>query len=138
MSSGIYLFSVRIPEDVGKTMFRIIPLIIFTVISFGVHKPVAVAQPTAMEHGLTAIAGVKVGHYTLETRPTGCTVILTEGGATATVDVRGASPGTRETALLDPVNTVQEVHAIVLSGGSAFGLAAADGLGAVERVFYHR
>ena len=79
-------------------------------------------------NGLTAIAGIEVGHHTLDARPTGCTVVLTRGGATAAVDVRGASPGTRETALLDPVNSIQQVHAIVLSGGSAFGLAAADGV----------
>ena len=78
--------------------------------------------------GLTAIAGIEVGQHTLDARPTGCTVVLTEGGATAAVDVRGASPGTRETALLDPINSIQQVHAIVLSGGSAFGLAAADGV----------
>lgn len=77
--------------------------------------------------GLTAVEGIKVGHFTLDERPTGCTVILTEGGAVGAVDVRGGAPGTRETDLLDPVNTVQEVHGIVLSGGSAFGLAAAHG-----------
>src|SRR6266581_4581087 len=77
--------------------------------------------------GLTAVAGLKVGHHTLTTRPTGCTVILTEAGAVAGVDVRGGAPGTRETDLLDPVNTVQKVHAVVLSGGSAFGLEAASG-----------
>jgi len=76
---------------------------------------------------LTAVEGIKVGHHTLTTRPTGCTVIIAEAGAVAGVDVRGAAPGTRETDLLNPVNTVQQVHAIVLSGGSAFGLAAADG-----------
>ena len=78
--------------------------------------------------GLTAIAGIEVGHHTLAARPTGCTVVLTEAGAAAAVDVRGASPGTRETALLHPQNSVQQVHAVVLSGGSAFGLAAADGV----------
>ena len=78
--------------------------------------------------GLTAIAGIEVGHHTLDERPTGCTVILTVGGAVAGVDVRGGAPGTRETALLDPVNTVQEIHAVVLSGGSAFGLDAASGV----------
>jgi L-aminopeptidase/D-esterase-like protein len=76
---------------------------------------------------LTAVPGLKVGHFTLTTRPTGCTVILAEGGAVAGVDVRGAAPGTRETDLLNPVNTVERVHAIVLSGGSAFGLDAASG-----------
>ena len=66
--------------------------------------------------GLTAVKGLKVGHYTLAARPTGCTVILAEKGAVAGVDVRGAAPGTRETNLLDPVNTVQMVHGILLSG----------------------
>jgi L-aminopeptidase/D-esterase-like protein len=64
----------------------------------------------------------QVGHHTLTERPTGCTVILAEAGATAGVDVRGSAPGTRETDLLNPINTVQMVHAVVLSGGSAFGL----------------
>jgi L-aminopeptidase/D-esterase-like protein len=79
-------------------------------------------------NGLTAVAGLKVGHHTLTERPTGCTVILAEGGATAGVDVRGGAPGTRETDLLDPSNTVAQVHAIVLSGGSAFGLDSATGV----------
>jgi L-aminopeptidase/D-esterase-like protein len=77
---------------------------------------------------LTAVQGVKVGQVTLAARPTGCTVILTEGGAVAGVDVRGAAPGTRETDLLDPVNMVPVVHGIVLAGGSAFGLDAATGV----------
>ena len=80
------------------------------------------------DQGLTAVAGVTVGHHTLGERPTGCTVILVEAGAVAGVDVRGGAPGTRETDLLDPAKTVQEVHAIVLSGGSAFGLDAASGV----------
>jgi len=77
---------------------------------------------------LTAVAGIKVGHHTLTERPTGCTVILAEAGATAGVDVRGAAPATRETDLLNPVDIVQQVHAIVLSGGSAFGLDSASGV----------
>ena len=76
---------------------------------------------------LTGIAGIRVGHHTLSARPTGCTVVLVEAGAVAGVDVRGSAPGTRETDLLNPTNLVQQVHAIVLSGGSAFGLSAADG-----------
>ncbi len=94
----------------------------------GVAVAVAAVPPTAATRGITAIEGIKVGHYTLAARPTGCTVILTEAGAVATVDVRGSAPGTRETALLDPTHTVQQVHAVVLAGGSAFGLAAADGV----------
>ncbi|MFO7693989.1 MAG: P1 family peptidase [Vicinamibacterales bacterium] len=83
---------------------------------------------TASESGLTAVAGLKVGQQTLEARPTGCTIVLAEGGAVAGVDVRGAAPGTRETDLLNPLNLVDRVHAIVLSGGSAFGLDAASGV----------
>ena len=78
--------------------------------------------------GLTAVTGIKVGHHTLSERPTGCTVVLVEGGAVAGVDVRGSAPGTRETDLLNPINMVEQVHAIVLSGGSAFGLDAASGV----------
>ena len=77
---------------------------------------------------LTLVPGIKVGHHTLNERPTGCTVILAEAGATAGVDVRGAAPATRETDLLDPVNSVQQVHAIVLAGGSAFGLDSGAGV----------
>jgi L-aminopeptidase/D-esterase-like protein len=78
--------------------------------------------------GLTDVTGLKVGHFTDSRRPTGCTVVLAEAGAVCGVDVRGGAPGTRETDLLDPVNTVQQVHALVLSGGSAFGLESATGV----------
>src|SRR5262245_29826678 len=76
---------------------------------------------------ITDVAGIKAGHFTDARRPTGCTVILCDGGAVGGVDVRGAAPGTRETDLLNPINTVQQVHAVVLSGGSAFGLDTATG-----------
>jgi len=78
--------------------------------------------------GITDVQGVKVGHFTESRRPTGCTVLLFEKGATAGVDVRGGEPGTRETDLLNPVNTVQQVQAIFLAGGSAFGLDVASGV----------
>lgn len=77
---------------------------------------------------LTSIGGLAVGHFTDPRRPTGCTVVLCEGGAVCGVDVRGAAPGTRETELLSPINSVERVHAIVLAGGSAFGLDAAGGV----------
>ena len=77
---------------------------------------------------LTDVPGLKVGHWTSDRRPTGCTVVLAEAGAVAGVDIRGGGPGTRETDLLQPERTVEKIHAIVLSGGSAFGLAAADGV----------
>jgi len=76
---------------------------------------------------ITDVPGILVGHHTLDERPTGCTVVIAMEGATGGVDVRGGAPGTRETALLDPVNTIQKLHAVVLSGGSAFGLDAATG-----------
>ena len=76
---------------------------------------------------ITDIAGLKVGHFTDSRRPTGCSVVLCEQGAVCGVDVRGAAPGTRETDLLDPQNVIEHVHAVLLCGGSAFGLAAADG-----------
>ncbi len=82
----------------------------------------------AASKGLTAVPGLKVGHDTLAERPTGCTVVLAPEGTTGSVDVRGGAPGTRETDLLDPVNTVEIVNAVVLAGGSAFGLDAASGV----------
>jgi L-aminopeptidase/D-esterase-like protein len=80
-------------------------------------------------NALTDVPGLRVGHAQVEGGLSGTTVVLAPPeGAVAGVDVRGAAPGTRETDLLDPRNTVQRVHALVLSGGSAFGLAAADGV----------
>lgn len=76
---------------------------------------------------ITDVSGIEVGHAQDIDAGTGCTAILCRQGAVAGVDVRGAAPGTRETDLFRPSNLVQEVHAIMLSGGSAFGLAAADG-----------
>jgi L-aminopeptidase/D-esterase-like protein len=81
-----------------------------------------------MFDAITDVAGIKVGHYTDLAAATGCTVILCEHGASAGVDVRGSAPGTRETALLNPVCLVEQVHAILLSGGSAYGLNAATGV----------
>jgi L-aminopeptidase/D-esterase-like protein len=85
-------------------------------------------QMTRDKGSITDVAGVKVGHYTDSRRPTGCTVVLVEDGAVAGVDVRGGAPGTRETDLLNPENLVEKVYAVLLSGGSAFGLDAASGV----------
>lgn len=76
---------------------------------------------------ITAVRGIEVGHAQDDQALTGCTVILCRKGAVAGVDVRGGAPGTRETDLLQPVNLVQKVHAVMLAGGSAFGLDAASG-----------
>ena len=76
---------------------------------------------------ITDVRGIEVGHCTDARRPTGCTVVLAREGAVAGVDVRGAAPGTRETDLLSPTNLVDRVHAVMLSGGSAWGLDAASG-----------
>lgn len=80
------------------------------------------------EGSLLDVGHLRVGHFTDARRPTGCTVILFDKAAVTGVDVRGAAPGTRETDLLQPTNTVQQVNAILLSGGSAFGLDAATGV----------
>ena len=79
-------------------------------------------------NSLTSLQGILVGHYTDDKRPTGCTVVLCPDGAVAGVDVRGAAPGTRDTDALSPSNTVQEVHGVLLTGGSAYGLDAAGGV----------
>ncbi len=85
-------------------------------------------QQTARTPSLTDVKGILVGHYTLKERPTGCTVITSASAFAAGVDVRGGAPGTRETDLLKSENTVDRVNAILLSGGSAFGLDAAGGV----------
>jgi L-aminopeptidase/D-esterase-like protein len=87
------------------------------------------ATPAHANLTLTAVGGIRVGHYTLAERPTGCTVVLVDGaGAVGGVSQRGGAPGTRETDVLNPLNTVATVNAITLAGGSAFGLDAASGV----------
>lgn len=81
-----------------------------------------------MYNNILDVKGLKVGQAQNEEALTGCTVVICEEGAACGVDVRGAAPGTRETDLLDPVNTIQKVHAVVLSGGSAFGLESTCGV----------
>ena len=81
-----------------------------------------------MNQTITAVTGLVAGHHTDLEHATGCTVFLCREGAVGGVDVRGGSPGTRETDLLRPVHRVDQVHAVVLSGGSAFGLDAASGV----------
>src|SRR5574341_155302 len=81
-----------------------------------------------LKNTITDVHGIEVGHAQNDEALTGCTVILCRKGAVAGVDVRGSAPGTRETDLLNPINLVEKVHAIVLAGGSAFGLDAATGV----------
>src|SRR5438132_11061466 len=81
-----------------------------------------------MHNDITDIPGIRVGHDTNLEAGTGCTVILCETPAVGGVDVRGGAPATRETDLLHPLYMVQEVHAVVLNGGSAYGLDAASGV----------
>jgi len=92
------------------------------------ERPGGRKPPLQSEGFITDVQGIKIGHFTDSRRPTGCTVVLYEQGAVAGVDVRGSAPGTRETDLLKPTNLVDKVHAIVLSGGSAFGLETATGV----------
>src|SRR5688500_10827644 len=81
-----------------------------------------------LKNAITDVRGIEVGHAQDDEALTGCTVILCRKGAVAGVDVRGGAPGTRETDLLNPINLVQKIHALVLAGGSAFGLDAATGV----------
>ena len=81
-----------------------------------------------MHDDITDIPGIRVGHYTNLEAATGCTVILCDTPATGGVDVRGGAPATRETDLLHPFNLVEEVNAVVLTGGSAYGLDSASGV----------
>ena len=78
--------------------------------------------------GITLVEGIRVGHFTYPNAPTGCTVVIADGGVIGGVDVRGGAPGTVETDLLDPVNTVERVDAVFIAGGSAFGLDARRGV----------
>jgi L-aminopeptidase/D-esterase-like protein len=111
------LFAVRGP------LFAPLLLVAVVLMTCDLHS-----QAQSASKGLTDVDGLKVGQYTLKERLTGCTVVIAEKGATAGVDVRGSAPGTRETDLLSPTATVDRVHAIVLSGGSAFGLESATGV----------
>jgi len=115
-------------------MARTLPVIALALLSAATLAAMQRAQAPAAApasgalKGLTAVDGLKVGHFTLSERPTGCTVVLVEGtGATGGVSQRGGAPGSRETDLLDPLNMVDRVNGIVLSGGSAYGLDAAQG-----------
>ncbi|MCB0117731.1 MAG: P1 family peptidase [Anaerolineales bacterium] len=83
---------------------------------------------TKLNNSITDVPGIEVGHAQNMDALTGCTVVLSLKGAVAGVDVRGGAPGTRETDLLNPGNMVQKVHAVMLAGGSAFGLDAASGV----------
>ncbi|HXT69779.1 MAG TPA: P1 family peptidase [Vicinamibacterales bacterium] len=92
------------------------------------HTSAPATQAAPAVNNVTAVPGITVGHFTLSERPTGCTVILAANGATGAVDVRGGAPGTVETDLLAPDNTVERVNAVFLSGGSAHGLAVRTGI----------
>ena len=86
------------------------------------------APPALFPGAITQVRGLEVGQFTDPRRPTGCSVVIARTGAVGGVDVRGAAPGTRETDLLDPANLVGVVHAVLLTGGSAWGLDAAGGV----------
>ena len=110
------------------TLARPALAIIATMTTATSTKRPAVATRARNLGAITDVAGIEVGHFTESRRPTGCSVVIARDGAVAGVDVRGAAPGTRETDLLAPTNLVDRVHAVLLAGGSAFGLAAATGV----------
>jgi L-aminopeptidase/D-esterase-like protein len=116
-----------------RTIFAVVCVMAFATTRAALQQQAVDDSPKPLVptggRGLTEVHGIKVGHHTLSERPTGCTVVLMDGeGATGGVSQRGGAPGTRETALLNPLNLVERVNAVVLSGGSAFGLDAAQGV----------
>jgi len=107
---------------------KAIPLAVAATLALAT-APAAQSPRPVQNKGLTDVEGLRVGHFTLTERPTGCTVVLVDGeGASGGVSQRGGAPGTRETDLLNPLNLVDRVNAIVLSGGSAYGLDASQGV----------
>lgn len=89
----------------------------------------APASSSMTNKGLTAVEGIRVGHHTLSERPTGCTVVVVDGdGAIGGAAQRGGAPGTRDLDLLNPLNAVEQVNAVFLTGGSAYGLSVGDGV----------
>src|SRR6185295_10900558 len=114
----------------GMSVMRASAVVVVLLTASGVALVQRAAPPASLTNDtITAIPEIAVGHHTLAERPTGCTVVLVGGnGAIGAVSVRGGAPGTRETDLLAPDNTVQQVNAIVFAGGSAFGLDAAGGV----------
>ena len=90
--------------------------------------PSPAAAQTTTADGITAVEGIRVGHFTHAGDHTGCTVVIAPEGTVGSADVRGGAPGTVETDLLDPVSSVRGPDAVFIAGGSAFGLAARDGI----------
>ena len=110
-------------------MRALIPLIAAGLLACSAAAQSPQSKPANGSKGITDVPGIRVGHFTLAERPTGCTVILADSsGAVPGISQRGGAPGTRETSLLDPANAVERIHAITLSGGSTFGLDAAQGV----------
>ena len=109
---------------------NILPTTCVLVAALGVlHAQNATHDARVVRAGITAVDGIKVGHFTLSERPTGCTVILVDGeGVPGGVSQRGGAPGTSEISLLNPLNLVDKVNAVVLAGGSAYGLDARQGV----------
>src|SRR5262245_54094014 len=129
MPGAIVRMTTTIPESnlMTRTWAGAVLLGLITMAAGVVQAFRPASQSPANNSTITAVPGIRVGHYTLGERPTGCTVVLVDGDAVGGVSQRGGAPGTRETDLLNPLNLVDKVNAVVLSGGSAFGLDAASG-----------
>lgn len=110
------------------TVHQLLGLVAASMLTFGTMATPSDTQTSGRASGITDVPGIKVGHYTLSERPTGCTVVLADPAAVGAVDVRGGAPGTVETDLLRPDELVNTVNGIVLSGGSAFGLDSRTGV----------
>lgn len=108
----------------SQTVRRALPVALWLTLA----GPASVLPQDVPAGSITEVAGIRVGHWTHPDAPTGCTVVIADGGAVGGVDQRGGAPGTVETDLLDPLNTVRTVNAIFLSGGSAYGLVTHYGV----------
>src|SRR5688572_12712170 len=118
-----------LPAARGATRVLYPGLLVFALAATAPTRAQTPPSSNPSRTGLTTVTGLRVGHHTLMERPTGCTAVLVDGdGAVGGVSQRGGAPGTSETDLLGPLNIVDRVNAVVLSGGSAFGLDARQGV----------
>lgn len=119
----------RAAWEAGSSQRRSLPIgAVVCALALTPHPAAAQSAAATNPEGITAVEGILVGHFTYTDAPTGCTVVIAPEGTVGSVDQSGGAPGTVETDLLDPLNSVQGPDAVFISGGSAFGLSPRDGI----------
>ena len=118
----------RVVHTTGVRWRACLPSVVLAACALGLGPDHAAAQSAATATGINAVEGIRVGHFTYPGDSTGCTVVIAPEGTVGSVDQSGGAPGTVETDLLDPMNSVRGPDAVFMSGGSAFGLSARDGV----------